>query len=95
VLQGEHDFSTRPSLESLVETLLDENDLVVIDLSEVRFVDSSIVNFLLETKQTAPDRSCAFRVQVGQAAVVHRLLEITGVLVLLDWAPTREHALNG
>lgn len=95
VLLDEHDVSTRPVLESLVETLLAENDLVVVDLSEVEFVDSSIVNLLLETKQIAPECACVFRVQVGTSAVVHRLLEITGVLVLLDWAPTRERALNG
>jgi anti-anti-sigma factor len=97
VLTGEHDVSTSPRLESLLASLLGVHDLVVVDLSEVEFLDSSAINSLLDAKQAASEQRhpCAFRVQVGTEAIVHRILEITGVLELLDCAPTRELALNG
>ena len=35
-----------------------------------------------------------FRVQLGTEAIVRRVFELTGVLEVLDWAPTREEALR-
>jgi anti-sigma B factor antagonist len=97
VLTGEHDVSTSPRLDSLLASLLAVHDLVVVDLSEVEFLDSSAINALLDAKRAASEQRhpCAFRVQVGTEAIVHRILEITGVLELLDSAPTRELALDG
>jgi anti-anti-sigma factor len=97
VLTGEHDVSTSPRLESLLTSLLVENGLVVVDLSEVEFLDSSVINSLVETKKAASGQrhDCSFRVQVGKDAVVHRILEITDVLELLECAATRELALDG
>ena len=97
VLMGEHDVSTSPRLESLLASLLAEHGLVVVDVSEVEFLDSSVINGLVDAKRAASEQRhpCEFRVQVGTEAIVHRILEITGVLDLLECAPTRELALDG
>ena len=93
VLTGEHDVGTTARVQRLLESLLEQNGLLVLDLSEVEFVDSSVLNSMLEVDRAASDSSCAFVVQVGTEAVVHRVLEVTGVLRLLQCAPTREGAL--
>ena len=95
VLLGEHDISTSPGLARILSSLLDENELVVTDVSEVEFLDSSVINVLIEADRAASAQERSFRLQVGTEAVVHRVLEITGVLQLLDCASTREQALNG
>jgi anti-anti-sigma factor len=97
VLTGEHDVSTSPRLESLLASLLAENSVVVADLSEVEFLDSSVINSLVEATRSASAQrhACAFRLQIGSEAIVHRILEITGVLDLLECAPTRDLALAG
>lgn len=93
VLTGEHDVATAADLQRLLESLLSENDLLVLDLSEVEFLDSSVLNSMVEIDRTAATSDCTFVVQVGTEAVVHRVLEITDVLRLLTCERTRERAL--
>lgn len=94
VLEGEHDLSTRPALEDVLDSLLEENRLVVADVSRVEFVDSTIINLLVQARRRASERQCTFRLQMGTEALVRRALEVSGVLELLECAPTRQEALR-
>jgi anti-anti-sigma factor len=93
VLTGEHDVATADRVQPLLEGLLTTNELLVVDLDEVEFLDSSVLNALIDVDRAASETPCTFLVQVGDEAVVRRVLEISGVLRLLQWAPTREGAL--
>jgi anti-anti-sigma factor len=94
VFEGEHDLSGRAELEDLLASLVGKSRLVVADLSEAEFVDSTIINLLVQAKREAEVRGCVFRLQMGTHAIVRRVFEVTGVLDVLDCAPTREDALR-
>jgi anti-anti-sigma factor len=94
VFEGEHDLTSRPELEELLTSLIGENGHVVADLSEAEFVDSTIINLLVQAKREASERDCAFRLQMGTQSIVRRVFEVTGVLDALDCASTRAEALG-
>jgi anti-anti-sigma factor len=94
VLRGEHDLTTKDQLYGLLCQLLDRSDLVVVDLSETTFIDSSTLSTFVRADRAARLAGSHFRLQVGPSAMVRRVIEIRGLLPVLDWAPTRETALS-
>jgi len=91
---GEHDLSTTDKTKNLLLGLIEGNDLVVVDLSEAAFVDSSFLNVLVTAHKRAGDLDKKLRVQVGTAPIVSKILEITGLLSYFDVAHGREEALR-
>ena len=53
VFTGEHDLSTSESVEALLGSLIEENELVVVDFSEAEFVDSSTIYALVKSHRAA------------------------------------------
>jgi anti-anti-sigma factor len=94
VFKGEHDLAQVEALGELLSGLVAANELVVADFSEAEFVDSSIINLLVETRHEAEARKRRFRIQMGTECVVYRVFELTGVLSLLECASSREEALD-
>jgi anti-anti-sigma factor len=94
VFTGEHDLAQVEALRDRLSALVAANELVVADFSDAEFVDSSIINLLLETKREAQARQSRFRVQMGTECVVYRVFDIAGVLSVLECAPSREEALG-
>ena len=94
VFLGEHDIASRKELQSLLETLLEENDFVVVDFSEATFVDSTTMHLLITAHASARVSGKTFRLQIGTADIVHRAFELTGVMTRLDCATSREQALR-
>jgi len=95
VLHGEHDLSTKTELHQTLTELLDAHKLVVADLSATEFIDSTVLGELVRADHKAKDDGTQFRLQLGSEPIVNRVLEITGLLGVLDWYPTREEALEG
>jgi anti-sigma B factor antagonist len=93
VLRGEHDLSTRDALASAVNERIAADELVVVDLSAADFIDSSVLGVLAQANQRAKTAGTRFRLQLGTAAIVKRVLEISQLLNHLDYATTREQAL--
>lgn len=94
VFLGEHDIASRKELKSLLEALVDENDLVVVDFSKATFVDSTTMHLLVTAHAAARVRGKVFRLQIGTADIVRRAFELTGVMTRLDCVPSREKALR-
>ena len=94
VCSGEHDMTTREETDRLFGLLVTENDLVVIDLSEARFIDSSFVNNLLKADRLARQQATLVRLQIGSALIVRRVLEISGLVAKLECVDSREAALR-
>lgn len=92
---GEHDLLIRDALAGLLDSLVQENDVVVADFSEAIFVDSSTLHVLLQTNAAAKRRGSSFRLQIGPATLVKTAFEISGILREVAWAPTRETVLDG
>jgi anti-anti-sigma factor len=93
VFRGEHDVAQADAVRELLSQLVAENELVVADFSEARFVDSTMINVLLHTKREASERLHRFRLQLGTPCAVQRVFEIAGVGPVLECAPTRADAL--
>jgi anti-anti-sigma factor len=91
---GEHDMTTRDEVDRLFGLLVAENDLVVIDVSQAQFIDSSFVNNVLKADRLARQKAKVLRLQTGTSPIVRRVLEISGILEKLDCVDSRDEALR-
>jgi anti-sigma B factor antagonist len=94
VLAGEHDLYSAGEVQQTLEQSLAVCVHLVVDLSAATFIDSTIVAVLVQAKKTATALGCTFNVVLGTALAVERILEITGVVPLLNVVPTVEQALD-
>jgi anti-sigma B factor antagonist len=80
VVSGEIDVASSPTVgEALSQAVLaDGADAVLVDLSAVRFLDSSGISVLLKGRRLAGERAVSYRV-TGANDMVRRILELTGV----------------
>jgi anti-anti-sigma factor len=93
-LEGEHDLSTEPLIGQQTSEVLPQCSLVVVDVSQTTFVDSSVVNWIMRTRDTldAPGGR-ALRLVAGPRSPAGRLLDILGLRSVLACYATREEAL--
>ena len=92
-VRGEHDLSTKEEAAALFRRLVAENELVVIDLTETQFIDSSFLATLINARTTADERGHSVVLQVGPDSVVRRTLAMTKMLNLFEHVSTREEAV--
>lgn len=92
-LHGEHDTVTKEQLALLLAEEIGANELVVVDVTDADFVDSSFLHNLVKADRLATTRGSRFVLQMGTARIVRSAIEVSGLLHTLDWAGTREEAL--
>jgi len=91
---GEIDQSTVEALRSELESARQEAATVVLDLSDVTFIDSSGLRLLLEASRGAVVDGWPFFI-VRASAAVQRLIEVSGTADLLALVePPRERVLG-
>jgi anti-anti-sigma factor len=79
-LKGEHDMSTADQLGSQLDAIFATGTSLVVDLRETEFIDSSILNVLLDADRTATSSPCEhFALVVPQDGFVLRLFDLAGV----------------
>lgn len=94
-VRGEIDTLTAPAFTAATEELLSAaGQVLVMDLTEVRFLASSGLAVLITAAHRAEDRGTRLRLVVTSRAV-RRPLEITGTAVLFDLHPEVESAYGG
>jgi anti-anti-sigma factor len=93
-LYGEYDLSTSDAVRGLFTSLEDECELVVVDLSEAEFIDSSFLQNLASADRLARAKGAHFRLQLGAKPFVKRALEISGLLDRLECTSERAEALR-
>jgi anti-anti-sigma factor len=94
VLAGEHDLNSAPLVEEATEEALLTCSHLIVDISPVQFIDSSIINLLVQLKKDADAKDCRFNLVMGTAPGVQRTLEICGVLPALNRVRTVDTALD-
>lgn len=94
VLGGEHDLDSAPLVEQATEEALLTCSHLIIDISPVQFIDSSIINLLVQLKKDADAKDCRFNLVMGTAPGVERALEICGVLPALNHVKNVDIALD-
>jgi anti-sigma B factor antagonist len=93
VLAGEHDLSSADELQRAFDQSLAGCHHLIVDLSPTEFIDSTIIAVLVQTMKNARELDRAFNVVLGTAPAVERVLDVTGVVPLLNVVPTVERAL--
>lgn len=86
-LAGELDMSTAPELERALEAALEHGGPVVVDLSELRFMDSTGINVFLRAALSLSGRGCL--ILHGEQDRVRRVLD----LARIDGATPNLHRL--
>jgi anti-sigma B factor antagonist len=93
-LYGEHDLTTSEQLAKELRTLVRSGEAVIVDLSEVEFIDSSVLNTLITTDRMAHERGSTLTLLLNTAPIVRRLVEISGLTDHLSCAGSREEAIQ-
>lgn len=77
---GEIDMSTVPTFEKALSSALDEkHERLMIDLSQVRFMDSSGLNALVRARNAMDDAGVELVIS-GMSDQVRRLFEVSGLM---------------
>jgi anti-sigma B factor antagonist len=92
-LAGELDLAVGPRFHELVERVVaDTPRLVVVDLAEVGFMDSTMLRELLRAHREVEEGGGRL-VVAGAQPTVRRLLELTGTSDVFAISPSRDEAL--
>jgi anti-anti-sigma factor len=90
---GECDSTRQDAVGALFARLLEENELVVVDVRRVTFLDSSFLHSLYLANHDARARGVRFCLQVGKADIPYRVLQISRLLDQVEHFETREEIL--
>jgi anti-sigma B factor antagonist len=91
---GEIDLATAPDLRDKLAEIPSDVGTVIVDLSEVTFLDSTGLSVLVATwKRFDESGGGAFRLVVNQPAV-QRVLDVTGLVQVFAVFPTLKEALQ-
>jgi anti-sigma B factor antagonist len=94
VLEGELDIFTSPRLSEAVRRSIDDGARqVVVDLTQVTFVDSTALSVIVEVVKRLRSLGGVASV-VCNSAHVRRVFQITGLDRIVGIYPTREQALR-
>ena len=93
-LSGSLDVATSPALRAaLMEAAEHEGHRLVVDLTQLEFLDSTGLGALIGAHRRASERKGSFRIVAPEGQIL-RLLRITGLLDVLRVYPSIEAALN-
>jgi anti-anti-sigma factor len=95
VVSGELDLASGPELEQTLERLSEPpTELLVIDLREVEFMDSTGLSIIVKAHQRFADAGRRLALVRGTSQV-QRLLDLTGVADRLPLVDSPEELLDG
>ena len=93
-LEGEFDLSNVRDLSDEIDRALEAGNDLILDLSQVTFMDSSIISILVQGSREASARQQRMVLQLGTAAVVERVLELFAIEQVVPRARDREEAVR-
>jgi anti-anti-sigma factor len=85
-VQGELDLSTTPAFDQAVRQELDAGKTVVVDLSQIAFIDSTGLNALITAMRASDSNGGTLAVSPSLPDQVRRLFQITGLDAVLPIA---------
>ena len=93
-LAGEMDMTTSPALSQAIERTPEGTALVVVDLAELGFLDSSGLNALVRGRRVLADREISMCVVVPPESPIRRVFEITRLTESLSVVDTQPPSLR-
>lgn len=94
---GEIDRSTVERVRTAVDAGLDQlhaGAILIVDLTNVTFLESAGLQALVDVTETAQERSASLRIVVGHTRAVVRTIQLTGLTEVLPLFDTVEQALQ-
>jgi len=91
-VSGELDMHAAPAFEQRLLACVSGDEPVILDLTEVAFMDSTAIGAMIATRKKANMTRGRF-VLVCKAGDTRRMLEYTGLEAAFDIVDTREKAL--
>ena len=82
-VRGELDLSTSPRLDETLRREIDAGKRVVVDLSEIAFIDSTGLSTLMAALRASDSKRGGLMVSPSLPTQVQRVLEITGLSEVL------------
>ncbi len=82
-MSGDIDIACGPELSRLEKRLV-KSDSVVVDVSNVQYVDTTLLRFLLRLRHHANKKEHSAIKVIGVGARLRRIFEITGMMRLFD-----------
>jgi anti-anti-sigma factor len=92
--RGELDLASAVQLERVVEQAQDGGAVVLLDLRDLVFCDSSGLRLLLKLSTEARDNGWELAIRIGDGAV-RRVVEMTHTAALLNLADADDAPRNG
>lgn len=93
-VEGDFDLANAPALGDQIDLALETGRNLILDLSEATFIDASIINVLVQASKVVGGRRQTMVLQLGTAAIVERVFEITGIERVLTRAHDRQEAVR-
>lgn len=93
VLDGDFDLPSVEIFDEAFERVGTDAAPVVVDTTGVRFIDSSGLNALARSRETAQSAGFPLTIVVAASSAVDRVLDVSGLTDVLDPAPDRAAAL--
>ena len=84
VVKGEVDIATSPELRRQLERLTDDDEPIVVDVTEMSFIDSSGLGVLVEVLKHRREAGAGAVALRGMQEPVRRVFEITGLTDLFE-----------
>ena len=95
VVSGELDIASAPELEQVLDQIHPEQTkLVIVDLRELEFMDSTGLSIIVRAHQRLSEHDCELTLVQGPPQV-QRLLDLTGVAERLRLGAEPGELLNG
>jgi anti-anti-sigma factor len=93
-VSGEVDTSSSGHVADAVASASGGRELVVVDLTDVTFVDSSTLNALVRSQRLLAERGITLRLIVPLGGIVRRVFEIASLIEPLNVVETQEEAFG-
>jgi len=93
-LRDEEDTEPEEELHRLLALLVEQNQLVVVDVGQARFIGSALLRNLALADRLARRRGSRFRVRIGELATPRRPSSSSGLPTSPDSLPGRVRALG-
>lgn len=90
-LTGEMDLARQAELDAIAAAAAEARSAIV-DMTEISFVDSTVISWLLRTKEVLQQMNGNLRV-VAPQGLLTRLIALTGLDGVIEVLPTLEDAL--
>jgi anti-sigma B factor antagonist len=92
-LRGDHDLTTAGDLRAAFDALLAQSRGVVVDLTQVSFMDSGTLHALVTARARALAAGTGIAIQLG-TPTARRLMRVSGVDEVFPISDSRDQALR-